>query len=101
MRTYKVKSEVDLAKKVAEKDVNLAAIICEAILANLDTKKSNVYILSVEVEEDEEIYDLSCWPEEFIVILERNLETLADNELYELCQKVLTGINYLKQKTKL
>lgn len=101
MKTYRVKSEQDFTDRVANKDVELAIIICQAILDNLDTTKKNVYVLSVEIEEDEEIYDLSCRPEEFIVTLERNLLILEDNELYELYDQVLGAINYLKQKNKL
>lgn len=98
MRVYTARSQEDFTEKVKEGDVNLAAMICQAILANLNNPKKNIYILSVELTEEEEIYDLSCSSAEFIVTLERNLKTLEDNELYELCQKVLDGINYLKKK---
>ena len=54
MRTYKVKSEADFIDKVKQRDAKLATIICNAILANLDTTKRNVYIISIEMEEEEE-----------------------------------------------
>lgn len=98
MRTYRVKSEADFIEKVKQRDAKLAAIICSAILANLDTTKRNVYIISVEMEEEEEFYDLTCNPEEFIVTLEKNLEILVENEVYELCQEVVNAIKYLKEK---
>jgi hypothetical protein len=98
MRTYKVKSEADFIQKVKDGDVKLASMICNAILTNLDSSKKHVYIVSVEMEEEEEFYDLTCNPEEFIVTLEKNLQVLVDNELYESCQEVVEAIRYLKQK---
>jgi protein-arginine kinase activator protein McsA len=98
MRTYKVKSEADFIQKVKDGDVKLASMICNAILTNLDSGKKHVYIVSVEMEEEEEFYDLTCNPEEFIVTLEKNLQVLVDNELYESCQEVVEAIKYLKQK---
>jgi hypothetical protein len=98
MRTYKVKSEADFIQKVKDGDVKLASMICNAILTNLDSTKKYVYIVSVEMEEEEEFYDLTCNPEEFIVTLEKNLQVLVDNELYESCQEVVEAIKYLKQK---
>jgi hypothetical protein len=98
MRTYKVKSEADFIQKVKDGDVKLASMICNAILTNLDSTKKHVYIVSVEMEEEEEFYDLTCNPEEFIVTLEKNLQVLVDNELYESCQEVVEAIKYLKQK---
>jgi hypothetical protein len=101
MRTYKVKSEADFIDKVKQRDAKLATIICNAILANLDTTKRNVYIISIEMEEEEEFYDLTCNPEEFIVTLEKNLEILVENEVYELCQEVVNAIKYLKKNKQL
>jgi uncharacterized protein YegP (UPF0339 family) len=98
MRTYRVKSEADFIEKVNQRDAKLASIICNAILANLDNTKKNVYIVSVEMEEEQEFYDLTCNPEEFIVTLEKNLQILVENELYESCQEVVNAIEYLKQK---
>ena len=57
-----------------------------------------ISFLLVEMEEEEEFYDLTCNPEEFIVTLEKNLEILVENEIYELCQEVVDAIKYLKQK---
>ena len=98
MRTYKVKSEADFIQRVKDGDAKLASMICNAILTNLDSTKKHVYIVSVEMEEEEEFYDLTCNPEEFIVTLEKNLQVLVDNELYESCQEVVEAIKYLKQK---
>jgi hypothetical protein len=98
MRTYKVRSEADFIERVKQGDVKLASIICNAIVANLDSTKRNVHIISVEMEDEEEFYDLTCNPEEFIVTLEKNLEILVENEVYELCQEVVNAIKYLKEK---
>lgn len=99
MAVYRVDSQEDLKTRVKNRDVNLACLICDAILANLNTTKKNVYVVTVEIIEEQETYDLSCNSADFIVTLEKNLEILIDNELYELCQKVVDGIKHLKQKT--
>jgi hypothetical protein len=98
MRTYKVRSEADFIERVRQGDPKLASIVCNAIIANLNSTKKHVYIISVEMEDEEEFYDLTCNPEEFIVTLEKNLKVLVDNELYEQCQEVVEAINHLKQK---
>lgn len=100
MKVYKVKSEGDFMERVRQRDMKLAIIICQAILANLDTSKRFVYVVSVEMEEEGEFYDLSCPSDDFIVTLEKNLKILIENELYELCQEVVDAIKYLKQKKK-
>ena len=101
MRTYKVKSEADFMERVKQGDAKLASIICTAIIANLDCTKKHVHIISVEMEDEEEFYDLTCNPEEFIVTLEKNLEILVENEVYELCQEVVNAIKYLKKNKQL
>lgn len=98
MRTYKVKSEADFMERVKQGDAKLASTICNAIIANLDSTKKHVHIVSVEMEDEEEFYDLTCNPEEFIVTLEKNLKVLVDNELYEQCREVVEAIKHLKQK---
>jgi hypothetical protein len=98
MRTYKVRSEAEFMERVKQGDAKLASIICNAITANLDSTKKHVYIVSVEMEDEEEFYDLTCNPEEFIVTLEKNLKVLVDNELYEQCREVVEAIKHLKQK---
>jgi hypothetical protein len=99
MRMYKVRSIEDLTGRIAEKDGKLAAIICRAILDNLETTKKNIYVVTIELEEDEESYDLSCMYENFLFTLEQNLKVLEYNEQYELCAEVLEGIKKLKQNS--
>jgi hypothetical protein len=100
MGVYRVQSQEELSTNVKNKDVRLACLICDAILANLNTTKKNVYVVTVEVLDEQETYDLSCNSADFIVTLEKNLEILIEYELYELCQEVSNGIKYLKQKNK-
>ena len=96
MAVYRVDSQEDLTTRVKNRDISLCCLICDAILANLNTTRKNVYVVTIEVTDEQETYDLSCNSADFIVTLERNLEILIDNELYELCQKVSDGIKHLK-----
>jgi acyl carrier protein len=87
-------------ERIRQRDVKLAAMICKAIIANIDCTKKYVYVVSVEMEEEGEFYDLSCNSADFIVTLEKNLQILIEHELYELCGEVAEAIKYLKQKNK-
>lgn len=99
MRILRVKSEADFYSRVKGGDLNLAIIIVDAILTNLDSKKKHNYIVTIELEEEEETYDLTCHSDEFLFTLEKNLQILAEGEMYEKCQEVVEAIKYLKNKS--
>jgi hypothetical protein len=80
------------------KDFMLAKGIVEKVLNNLDTKKKQIPVFEVEVEEEGAIYTLSMETDEFIDILETNLAHYEREEEYEDCIKITEAINYLKLK---
>lgn len=80
-----------------KKDFKIAEAIVEAILGNLNTKKNNVHILSVNFTEDESVYDLTLDRKHFAETLETNLKYFVEKEMYEKCTEITDAIEYLKK----
>jgi protein-arginine kinase activator protein McsA len=57
-----------------------------------------VHALSVLVEQEQTIYDITVDRKEFFVTLEQNLSILEKNEEYETCAEVVKAIKFLKEK---
>ena len=72
--------------------------IVETVLNNLDTRKKQIPIFEIEVENEGAVYTLSVKRDEFIQILNTNLIHFENEEAYEGCQKIIEAINYLKTK---
>jgi hypothetical protein len=80
-----------------KKDFKIAEAIVEAILGNLNTKKNNVHILSVNFTEDESVYDLTLDRKYFAETLETNLKYFVEKEMYEKCTEITDAIEILKK----
>jgi len=80
-----------------KKDFKIAEAIVEAILGNLNTKKNNVHILSVNFTEDESVYDLTLDRKYFAETLETNLKYFVEKEMYEKCTEITDAIECLKK----
>jgi hypothetical protein len=76
----------------------ISQTIVEAILSNLETKKKEVPVFEVEVDNEGVSYTLSIKKEEFIDALKKNLIHYENEEAYEGCQKIVEAINYLESK---
>ena len=97
MTTIVVKSNEDFEALVGAKDFRISKAIVEGILKHLYTTKRFVYILSIEVEEDERIYDITIERDDFLEGLETNLKHYENKEEYETCEKIVKGIKFLKK----
>ena len=96
MRTIRVKSEEEFTTLVRNYDFRIVEAIVEGALSNLKTKKRFIHILSVAVEEDNDIYDLTLERCEFLDNLKKNLKHYEKAELYEKCREIVNAINYLE-----
>ena len=76
----------------------ISQTIVETVLNNLKTRRKNIPIFEVEVENEGATYTLSIQRKEFMDILEKNLKHYENEEAYEGCQKIIEAINYLKTK---
>jgi protein-arginine kinase activator protein McsA len=83
---------------VANRDLRISKALVETILKNLNGRKRHVHALSVLVEQEQTIYDITVDRKEFVVTLEQNLSILEKNEEYETCAEVVKAIKFLKEK---
>jgi len=97
-RTIVVKTAEDFTSLVENSDWRIVQAIVEGALKNLHTERRFIHILTVEVEEDDDIYDLTLDRKEFRGALERNLKHYEKMELYERCQDIVDAIKLLEEK---
>jgi hypothetical protein len=77
-------------------DLKISNIIVNAILRNLDTKKRFTYVMTVYVEDEEDVYDITLEKTKFIETLMDHLPIQEKNEEFEQCSKILKAIDYLE-----
>ena len=85
---------------VAQRDLRISKALVETILKNLKGRKRHLHALSVLIEQDQTIYDITIDRQEFVHTLEQNLPVYEKYELYEGCQEIVNAIKFLKEKKK-
>ena len=85
---------------VASRDLRISKALVDTILKNLNGRKRHVHALSVLVEQEQTMYDITIDRQEFVTTLEQNLPVLEKNEDYETCAEVVKAIKFLKEKKK-
>jgi hypothetical protein len=85
---------------VAQRDLRISKALVETILNNLKGRKRHLHALSVLIEQDQTIYDITIDRKEFVNTLEQNLSIYEKHELYEGCAEIVKAIKFLKDKQK-
>ena len=93
-----VKTQEDFEDLVRDRNFEISSAIPKSIIKNLKGKRKNVPILSIKVLEEQTVYDITVKRDDMLESLEKNLEIHVENEDYESCSKILSAINYLKDK---
>ena len=88
----------EFEKMVAKRDLRISKALVETILKNLNGRKRYIHALSVLVENEEAIYDVTVDRQDFVETLESNLSIYEENELYEGCAEIVKAIKFLKTK---
>jgi len=88
----------EFEKMVAKRDLRISTALVETILKNLNSRKRHLHALSIFVENEETIYDVTVDRLDFIETLENNLSIYEENELYEGCAEIVKAIKFLKTK---
>ena len=65
----------------------------------IETKKKHIHLLSVIVESENSIFDITIDKKHFAETLEENLPNYVREEKYEECQKIADTINELKKES--
>jgi len=90
----------EFERMVANRDLRISKALVETILKNLNGRKRHLHALSILVEQEQTIYDITVDRQDFVVTLEQNIPILQDNEDYETCAEIVKAIKFLKEKKK-
>jgi hypothetical protein len=90
----------EFEEMIAKRDLRISKALVETILKNLKGRKRHLHALSVIVEQDQTIYDITVDRKDFVTTLENNLPIYEENELYEGCAEIVNAIKFLKEKEK-
>ena len=88
----------EFEKMVALRDLRISKALVETILKNLNSRKRHLHALSIFVENEETIYDVTVDRQDFVETLESNLSIYEENELYEGCAEIVKALKFLKTK---
>jgi hypothetical protein len=83
---------------ITKRDVRIAQALIDTILTNLKGRKRHLHALSVLVEQEQTIYDITVDRKEFLTTLKQNLSIFEENELYEVCAQIRDAIIILEKK---
>ena len=97
-KEIKVNTFDEFQEQIDKKDFKISKIIVNTILKNLNSKKNNIHILSVNCMDSESTFDLSLERKYFVETLQENLQYFVEHELYEKCAEIVKSIEYLNNK---
>jgi len=85
---------------ITNRDLRISKALVETILKNINGRKRHVHALSVLIEQEQTMYDITIDRQEFVTTLEQNLPIYEKHELYERCAEIVNAIQFLKDKKK-
>ena len=100
MKILSVHTQEEFNVMIDNYDFRIVEAIVEGALQNIKTDKRFIHILSIEVQEDNDIYDLTLERCEFLDNLKKNLKHYEKQELYEKCKEIVEAIKFLEKKGK-
>lgn len=83
---------------ILDKDVRISNAIVSTILGNLTGRKRHIPVLSILVENEQTVYDITIDRKEFLSSLKDNLLIQEKNENYETCAEMVKAIKSLEEK---
>jgi len=90
----------EFERLVSEKDIRISNALVDTILKNLKGRKRHIHALSILVENEQMVYDITVDRNEFIPTLEMSLPVYEQAEEYERCAEIFKAIQSLKNKPK-
>lgn len=88
----------EFERLIHNKDIRISQALVSTILNNLTGKKRHIPVLSILVENEQTIYDITVDRNEFLYLLKENLPIHEKNELYEVCAQIVKAIEKLEPK---
>ena len=100
MEEFTVNNMEEFENMAESGDIRIAKALVNTILKNLKGRKRHIPALSVFVEEEDLILDITVDRQDFIFVLEANLSKFEKHEMYEECAEIVKAVKYLKEKEK-
>jgi hypothetical protein len=89
---------IDEFKSLVEnKDISIAKAVIESIIKNIKTRKKHIHVLSVQVVEENTVFDITLERDNFSETLKENLKYFEDHEMYEECIEIDKAIKILNK----
>jgi hypothetical protein len=95
-KEFKVKTLDEFQELANNKDISIVKAVIESIINNIKTRKKHIHVFSVQVVEDNTIFDITLEKQHFKSTLEENLKHFEAKEMYEECVKINEAITKLK-----
>jgi hypothetical protein len=98
MEEFVVNNSEEFENMVEAGDINIAKALVETVLKNLKGRKRHIPAMSVFLQEEQLILDVTVDRNDFIYVLENNLPKYEAHELYEKCVEIVDALKFLKEK---
>jgi hypothetical protein len=95
---FRLNNSEEFQDMVERKDFSISKAVVETLLANLNTRKQHIHVITVVCLEEGAEYDITLERKYFADTLQENLKYYVENEQYEDCTRIVEAINYLKEK---
>ena len=95
---FRLNNSEEFQDMVERRDFSIAKAVVETLLANLNTSKQHIHVITIICLEENAEYDITLERKHFADTLQENLKYYVENEQYEDCTKIVDAINYLKEK---
>ena len=100
MEEFTVNNSDEFEDMMEQGDIRISKALVETILKNLKGRKRHIPAMSIFLQDEQMLMDVTVDREDFVYVLEKNLPKYEEEELYEDCAKIVTAINFLKDKQK-
>ncbi len=98
MEEFVVNNSEEFENMVENGDIKIAKALVETVLKNLKGKKRHIPAMSVFLQEEQLVLDVTVDRKDFIYVLENNLPKYEAHELYEKCAEIVNALKFLKDK---
>lgn len=90
----------EFEQMITNRDYRISKALVDTILKNLKTKKNHHHALSINVESEQLIYDITVDREDFKTVLTQHLPVFEGREEFETCAEIVKAINYVESSPK-
>lgn len=98
MEEFVVNNSEEFESMVEAGDIKIAKALVETVLKNLKGKKRHIPAMSIFLQEEQLVLDVTVDRNDFIYVLENNLPKYEAYELYEKCAEIVNALKFLKEK---